>query len=143
MELLKEYLDLTVFSLLGLMGFITLWITIERLLTFKQIKLSEYHNEETLNIELTRNLTMLSIIGANAPFVGLLGTVLGILITFFEVGQTQSIDTASIMTGLALALKATAAGIAIAIPAIMSYNGLLRKVEVINALYSVDSQKAK
>lgn len=143
MELVKEYLDLSVFSLLGLMGFLALWVTIERLITFKNIQLNEYHDEELLNIDLTRNLTTLSIIGANAPFVGLLGTVIGILITFYDVGQNQAIDTASIMTGLALALKATAAGIAIAIPAIMSYNGLLRKVEVINALYSVESKKTK
>lgn len=140
MELAKEYLDLGVFSLLGLMGFIALWVTIERLMTYKNIQLSDYRDEQLLNIDLTRNLTTLSIIGANAPFVGLLGTVLGILITFYEVGQNQSIDTSSIMTGLALALKATAAGIAIAIPTIMSYNGLLRKVEVINALYSVESK---
>lgn len=143
MELAKEYLDISVFSLLGLMGFLALWVTIERLMTFKNIQINEYSDEELLNIDLTRNLTTLSIIGANAPFVGLLGTVIGILITFYDVGQNQSIDTASIMTGLALALKATAAGIAIAIPTIMSYNGLLRKVEVINALYSIESKKTK
>lgn len=141
MELLKEYLDLTVFSLLGLMAFLALWITIERLITYKKIDLSLYKNEELLNIKLTNNLTTLSTIGANAPYVGLLGTVIGILITFFDMGQNQAIDTAAIMTGLALALKATAAGIAVAIPAIIAYNGLLRKVEVLNTLYSSQEQK--
>lgn len=136
MELLKEYLDLTVFSLLGLMAFLALWITIERLLTYRNINFSDYSNEELLNLKLTNNLTTLSTIGANAPYVGLLGTVLGILITFFDMGQNQSIDTAAIMTGLALALKATAAGIAVAIPSIMAYNGLLRKVDVINTHYA-------
>lgn len=141
MELLKEYLDLTVFSLLGLMAFLALWITIERLLTYRKIDLSQYQDEELLNIALTNNLTTLSTIGANAPYVGLLGTVIGILITFFDMGQNQSIDTAAIMTGLALALKATAAGIAVAIPSIIAYNGLLRKVEVLTTTFSSQANK--
>jgi len=140
MELLKEYLDFAIFGILGLMGFIALWVTLERLFFYRSIDIQHYSQAEILNIDLTRHLTTLSIIGANAPFVGLLGTVIGILITFYDVGQNQTIDTGSIMTGLALALKATAAGIAIAIPTIMAYNGLLRKVDVINALHSAQSK---
>lgn len=135
MEILKTYLDLTIFGILGFMGFITLWVTIERILFYRSINLNDYEHEDLLHIELTRNLTSLSIIGSNAPFIGLLGTVIGILITFYDMGQNQAIDTGSIMIGLALALKATAAGITIAIPTIMIYNGLMRKVDVINAQY--------
>ncbi|MBN2864574.1 MAG: TonB-system energizer ExbB [Thiotrichales bacterium] len=131
MELLKLYLDFAIFGILGLMGFIALWITIERTLFFKRLNLAEFSQVELLHVSITKNLTTLSTIGANAPYVGLLGTVLGILITFYDLGQQQTIDTGSIMTGLALALKATAAGIAIAIPAIMSYNGLMRRCDVI------------
>ena len=135
MELLKAYLDLSIFSILGLMGFIALWITFERLFFYKSLQIDSFSHAEHLNIALTKNLTTLSTIGANAPYVGLLGTVAGILITFYDLGQQQTIDTGSIMTGLALALKATAAGIGIAIPCIMAYNGLNRKVDVFNALY--------
>jgi biopolymer transport protein ExbB len=135
MELLKTYLDISVFGILGLMGFIALWITLERLFFYRQLSLADFSHAEHINIALTKNLTTLSTIGANAPYIGLLGTVLGILITFYELGQQQSIDTGAIMTGLALALKATAAGIALAIPSIMAYNGLLRKVDVLNAQY--------
>jgi len=131
MELLKLYLDLVIFGILGLMGFIALWITLERLFFFKRMVIADFTQVELLQVSITRNLTTLSTIGANAPYVGLLGTVLGILITFYDLGQQQTIDTGSIMTGLALALKATAAGIAIAIPAIMSYNGLMRRCDVI------------
>ncbi|MEA1988170.1 MAG: TonB-system energizer ExbB [Pseudomonadota bacterium] len=141
MELLKEYLDLTIFGILGIMGFITLWVAIERVLFYRSLNLSDYSHGAVLNIELTRNLTALSIIGSNAPFVGLLGTVVGVLITFYDMGQNQAIDTGSIMTGLALALKATAAGIAIAIPAIMIYNSLMRKVDVINSLFRAQPQR--
>jgi len=135
MEILKAYLDITIFGILGIMGFLALWVTIERILFYRALKLDTFANADLLNIALTRNLTVLSIIGSNAPFVGLLGTVVGILITFYDMGQNQSLDTGSIMMGLALALKATAAGIAIAIPAIVAYSALLRKVDVNKALY--------
>ncbi|SFR60005.1 TonB-system energizer ExbB [Thiomicrospira sp. ALE5] len=131
------YLDLTFFTILGLMMFIALWITFERLFLFKRINIESYAHIELLNIDITKNLTTLSTIGANAPYVGLLGTVIGILITFYEIGMNDSLETSVIMTGLALALKLTAAGIAVAIPALMFYNGLLRKVEELQAKYRV------
>ncbi|MDY0136040.1 MAG: TonB-system energizer ExbB [Thiomicrospira sp.] len=135
MQDIQLYLDITVFGLLGLMGFIALWITLERLFFYRRAQPQSYQHIELLNVELTKNLTTLSTIGANAPYVGLLGTVIGILMTFYEIGQNDNLETATIMTGLALALKATAAGIGVAIPSIMAYNGLLRKVEVIQAQF--------
>ena len=84
MELLREYLDFAIFGILGLMGFISLWLTIERLIYYRSIDLDKYQHGAHLNIDITRNLTALSIIGSNAPFVGLLGTVVGILITFLS-----------------------------------------------------------
>lgn len=135
MEFLKAYLDYAVFGLLGTMGFITIWIAIERLMYYRRIQLESFTHMELLEVSITRNLTTLSSMAANAPYVGLLGTVLGILITFYDLGQQESIDTGAIMMGLALALKATAAGIGVAIPGIMAYNGLMRKVDVIKSQY--------
>jgi len=142
MELLKAYLDMAIFGTLGLMGFIALWMTLERLFFYKSLQLDQYSHAEYLNIALTKNLTTLATIGANAPYVGLLGTVIGILITFYELGQQHNLDTSAIMTGLALALKATAAGIAVAIPSIIAYNGLNRKVDVFNARYRAKQSSA-
>jgi biopolymer transport protein ExbB len=130
MELLKTYLDPVVFSLLGLMAFIATWFTLERILFYRQLALDTYTHPATLHVDLTRNLTLISTVGANAPYVGLLGTVLGILVTFYDLGMSQSIDTGQIMVGLAMALKATAGGIAVAIPSIMAYNLLMRQVDV-------------
>ncbi len=135
METLKTFLDPAIFGSLALMGFITLWFSLERLFFFKQLDLSHYSQAELLTIDLTRNLTTIASMGANAPYVGLLGTVLGVLLTFYDLGQTQHLNTAAIMLGLALALKATAGGILIAIPSIMSYNALMRKVEVLQLQY--------
>ncbi|MER2528744.1 MAG: MotA/TolQ/ExbB proton channel family protein, partial [Candidatus Competibacter denitrificans] len=68
-----------------------------------------------------------------APYVGLLGTVLGIMLTFQTLGATGDIDVKTIMTGLALALKATAAGLLVAIPCVALNNALRRKVRLLLA----------
>jgi biopolymer transport protein ExbB len=130
-EFVKNYLDIFIFGLLGLMSFVTLWLVIERYLFFARVKLADYGHADSLNIALTSHLTTIASIGANAPYIGLLGTVMGILITFYDLGQGGDIEPATIMLGLALALKATAMGLVVAIPAILFYNALLRKVDVL------------
>lgn len=135
MELIKIYLDPFIFGLLGLMSFILLWMIIERLLFFKRLDLTAYAKKEVLEVQLTQNLTLIATIGSNAPYVGLFGTVLGIMVTFADIAASGQIDAASIMLGLALALKATAAGIGLAIPAMMAYNLLDRKAEVLLQLW--------
>ncbi len=133
MEFLKIYLDHMVLGTLGLMSFIMLAFTIERYVYFWRVKLNQFQHIELLKVALTRNLTAISSVGSNAPYIGLLGTVLGILVTFHEMGQGGKIDVNTIMLGLAMALKATAAGLFVAIPAILFYNGLMRKVDVLVA----------
>lgn len=135
MDFLRDYLDISVFSLLAFMAFIALWFTLERLFYFRTLDIKAYHHIELLTVDATRHLTALSTIGANAPYVGLLGTVLGILVTFYDMGMSQSVDTQQIMVNLALALKATAGGIALAIPSIMAYNALMRRVEVFQSQF--------
>ena len=132
-EFLRAWLDIIVFGILGTMSFLMLWFAFERLIYFWRIRLQDFDHPDILGVALTRNLTWISTIGSNAPYVGLLGTVFGILITFYDIGQSSTIEPGAIMTGLALALKATAAGLLVAIPSIMIYNGLLRKVEVLTA----------
>lgn len=132
-DFLRTWLDHMVFGILGLMSFLMLWFAFERLIYYWRIKPRDFDHPDILNVALTRNLTWISTIGSNAPYVGLLGTVFGILITFYDIGQSSNIEPSAIMTGLALALKATAAGLVVAIPSIMIYNGLLRRVDVITA----------
>lgn len=141
MAFIKTYLDLIIFGTLGLMSFIMVWFSIERLLYYRQINLKDYTNVNGLNIALTNNLTAIYSIGANAPYIGLLGTVIGILISFYDIGQGENIDPTAIMLGLALALKATAAGLLVAIPAILIYNGFLRKTEVLTATWEKQHTK--
>jgi biopolymer transport protein ExbB len=108
-------------------------LVIERYLYLKRVNVRQFSHIETLKIALTRNLTTISSIGSNAPYVGLLGTVLGILVTFYAMGKGGKIEVHTIMLGLAMALKATAAGLVVAIPAILFYNALLRRVDVLVA----------
>lgn len=131
MEFLKHNLDYIIIGILGLMSFFMLWFVIERYFYYSRINIKNFDHVDSLNIALTNNLTIISTIAANAPYIGLLGTVVGIILTFYEMGQGGNIDVRAIMTGLALALKATAGGLLVAIPAIMFYNALLRKVDVI------------
>lgn len=130
-EFLHNYIDYIILGLLGLMSFLMVWFVIERFIFLSRVNVSRYTNIHELDIDLQRNLTIISTIGSNAPYVGLLGTVIGILLTFYELGHSGGdIDAAAIMLNLSLALKATAVGILVAIPSMVFYNGLSRKVEV-------------
>ena len=130
-ELMSEIVDYGVLGILGFMSFLTLLFWIERLLFYRKVDIRRYRTMEALEIDVTNNLSIISSFGANAPYIGLLGTVLGIIITFYTMGQTENMDVKHIMTSLALALKATAMGLVVAIPAIFFYTHLNRKVEVI------------
>lgn len=129
MNFLRTNLDHMVLGVLGLMSFIMVAFVLERVFYFWLVKLEKFDHIELLKTSLTRNLTTISTIAANAPYIGLLGTVIGILVTFYDMGQSGNIEVNQIMVGLAMALKATAAGLVVAIPAIIFYNGLMRKVD--------------
>jgi biopolymer transport protein ExbB len=133
MELLKTWLDPLIFSSLGLMSVLMLAAALERAWFYRKLRLEDYTDPHTLMIALTEKLTVIYTVGASAPYVGLLGTVFGILITFHDLGQGGDIAVSRIMVGLALALKATALGLLVAIPAVMIHNGLSRRVEVLTA----------
>jgi len=135
LEIAEEVLDYGVMGTLAIMSVVALWLFIERMMFYKSIKLEEYDNKELLEVDLTDNLAALSTIGANAPYVGLIGTILGIMITFYGLGEVGTVDTKKVMTGLALALKATAFGIIVAIPAIIFYSTAMRKVERLSAIW--------
>ena len=73
-------------------------------------------------LELDQGSAFLGTVGNNAPFVGLLGTVLGVVDAFQELGNTSGAAIGSVMSGISQALIATALGIAVALPAVVAYN---------------------
>jgi biopolymer transport protein ExbB len=143
LELAETVLDYGVMGTLLIMGIIALWLFIERLMFYKSIDLSTYKKKEMLELDLSNNLSIISAIGANAPYIGLLGTILGIMITFYSLGEIGTVDTKKVMTGLALALKATGFGIVVAIPSIVFYTALLRKMERLLTYWEVGVQQEK
>lgn len=137
----EEALDYGVMGILILMSIVTLWLFIERMMFYKSVRIDDYDHRDTLEMDLTDNIGVISAIGSNAPYVGLLGTVIGIMLTFYTMGDAGAVDAKKIMVGLALALKATAMGLIVAIPAIVTYTILLRKVEKILTVYDVAQDK--
>jgi len=137
MEELKLIVDYGIIGLLGLMGFLTLYFFIERIMYYSGVNLSSFSTKDELELELGHNVSAIATIGSNAPYIGLLGTVFGIMLTFYSLGESSSIDTKTIMTGLALALKATAMGLLVAIPSIVFYNILVRKMEVLLTKWTI------
>ena len=129
MEWLKSVVDYGVIGLLGVMSVIAVAVAIERRLYYRRLSLKSFASRKALELALTKKLHLIATIGSNAPYIGLLGTVLGIMLTFYNMGREGFMDTERIMVGLALALKATAAGLVVAIPAITLYNFLVRRVK--------------
>lgn len=140
-ELLKDIVDYGIIGLLGVMSFFTFWFWVERILFYKGINLKDFKTKESLEIALTNHINIISTFGSNAPYIGLLGTVFGIIITFYAMGESNNLDVKIIMTSLALALKATAMGLVVAIPAIVFYNHLTRRIEVIIALWDIQQKE--
>src|SRR5436190_13305651 len=79
-------------------------------------------------LRLERNLAFLATLGSNAPFVGLFGTVLGIIKAFHDLSANQAGGPSVVMAGISEALVATAVGLMVAIPAVGAFNFFNRRV---------------
>jgi biopolymer transport protein ExbB len=84
---------------------------------------------ESDRIHYERGLAFLGTLGSNAPFVGLFGTVLGIVRAFNDLSTSTAMGSQAVMAGIAEALVATAIGLLVALPAVATYNALMRHVE--------------
>ena len=85
--------------------------------------------EKIARLRMERNLAFLGTVGNNAPFVGLLGTVLGIIRAFHSLDQSQGKVTAGLMADIGEALVATAIGIMVALPAVAAFNYFQRVIK--------------
>jgi biopolymer transport protein ExbB len=80
---------------------------------------------------LERGLVVLEVIVGIAPLLGLVGTIVGMMTVFSDVGQVGLTDAAKLATGIALILRATLIGLLIAIPALIAWSYFSKKVEVL------------
>lgn len=91
-------------------------VALERWQFYTRVAPPQFATLQTYDIALTKRLVVIGTIAANAPYLGLLGTVLGIMLTFHTMGTASAVAVNTIMIGLSLALKATAVGLLVAIP---------------------------
>ncbi len=82
---------------------------------------------------LGKNLPFLATTGSATPFIGLFGTVWGIMVSFHDIGQRGSASLAVVAPGISEALVATAAGLAVAIPAVIFYNHFSNQLDYIQS----------
>ena len=82
--------------------------------------------------KMTQLVPFLATAGSTAPFIGLFGTVWGIMSSFQGIGQSGSASLAVVAPGISEALIATAAGLAVAIPSVIGYNFFVQKIKIID-----------
>lgn len=131
MEWLSGAIDYGILGLLLALSVLVVAVAFERVFFYRGVNPNSFTSIKRLELQLTRRLFLVASVASNAPYIGLLGTVLGIMLTFYNLGIDTSIDTGKIMIGLALALKATAAGLIVALVSVVIYNALLRKARVL------------
>lgn len=129
------------FALLGIdpvlwvlvsMSVIAVGVIIERFLAFSAIQ-KNYHSIDyyTVRLSLEARLGILATFGNNAPFIGLFGTVLGVIQAFHMIGSSNAFDVQPIMQGISEALIATATGLFVAIPCVIAYNYFSRRAKMV------------
>ncbi|MER3423086.1 MAG: TonB-system energizer ExbB [Nitrospiraceae bacterium] len=137
MEALKNIVD---YGVIGLLLALSVWavaVAVERWRFYRHVDLSQFPNQQVFEMALTKRLVVIGTVAANAPYIGLLGTVLGIMLTFHTMGTSGTMAVGTIMIGLSLALKATAVGLLVAIPCVAMNNVLRRRVSELLTLYKV------
>jgi len=128
------------YGIIGLLVVLSLWalaVAVERWFYYRRLTPNQFENIQTMEIALTKRLVVIGTVAANAPYIGLLGTVLGIMLTFHTMGTSGTMAVGAIMVGLSLALKATAIGLLVAIPCVVLNNILRRRVTELLTLYKV------
>jgi biopolymer transport protein ExbB len=140
MDMLHAIIDYGIIGLLIVLSFWAIAVAIERWLFYRQADPKQYSDPQTYEIDLTKRLAIIGTVAANAPYIGLLGTVLGIMLTFHSMGTSGTMAAGTIMVGLSLALKATAIGLLVAIPSVALNNVLRRRVSELLTLYHVQQE---
>ena len=79
------------YGIIGLLVMLSLWalaVAVERWLYYRRVTPNQFDNIQTMEIALTKRLVVIGTVAANAPYIGLLGTVLGIMLTFHTMGTS-------------------------------------------------------
>lgn len=142
MNLTEQFLKIAliggdpVLYILILMSIVMVAIIVERYITIRTIEANLLSYEPlTLKLLLEKRLGILATFGNNAPFIGLFGTVLGVIKAFHSLGTSTEFGVRVVMTGISEALVATAMGLFVAIPSVIAYNYFVRKIKTLLLIY--------
>lgn len=125
-----------VLYVLVLMSIVMVAIIVERMITIRTIEANLTSYEPlTLKLLLEKRLGILATFGNNAPFIGLFGTVLGVIKAFHSLGTSTEFGVRVVMTGISEALVATALGLFVAIPSVIAYNYFVRRIKTLLLIY--------
>ncbi len=131
-----------VLYILLLMSVISIGVIIERIIVIKNVEkeLLSY-NPLDLKLTLEKRLGILATFGNNAPFIGLFGTVLGVIKAFYDLAVSSDFGIKVVMQGISEALVATAMGLFVAIPSVIAYNYFVRKIKTLLLIYEYEKNK--
>lgn len=104
-------------------------------LTKEELTESAYNKLDQEIVKLEKGLGILATLGAISPFIGLFGTVVGIIKSFAALSSTDTSHYAHVMSGIAEALIATAAGLFVAIPSVLFYNYFTKRIKLTLPLF--------
>nr|WP_320116514.1 MotA/TolQ/ExbB proton channel family protein [uncultured Desulfuromonas sp.] len=121
--------DFVLYILLAL-SVVTLGVILERLYAFMLLR-RRYGQLSRRDLLLfgQKRLTVLATLGNNAPFIGLFGTVLGVIKAFHDLHLQEGSGIKVVMGGISEALVATAMGLLVAIPAVIAYNAFSKTLQ--------------
>jgi biopolymer transport protein ExbB len=100
-------------------------------LTSETLKAEAVRQQETVSADIRRGLGVLATIGSLSPFVGLLGTVVGIISAFQGIGDAGSAGLGAVSVGISEALVETALGLVVAIPTVVAFNYLSQRISAV------------
>jgi len=104
-------------------------------LTKEELTESAYNKLDQEIVKLEKGLGILATLGAISPFIGLFGTVVGIIKSFSALSSIDTSHYAHVMSGIAEALIATAAGLFVAVPSVLFYNYFTKKIKLTLPLF--------
>ena len=136
---------ITISSLIMIAGSILSWcVIVEKLRLWKSVKrgfMPDGKNPDEIIKPFDKNLWFLSMASTVAPFIGLFGTVWGVIGSFASIGAAKSVSIAVVAPGLAQALGTTALGLMVAIPAAVFYQYFSKKSDELYNELSNDKKK--
>lgn len=132
----QTLIEHSVLSVLAIAMIALLYLSVDRFSNFKFVsgQLEKFKNKTELELELNKKMMLIYSISSNAVYIGLLGTVLGVMLTLSQIG---SADQAGIIAALSLPLMSTAVSIVVAIVGTFLYNSLLGEIENVKMRWDI------